>query len=189
MILSTEKYACVRVCYCKWYVPWSKSVCVCERKRGRTPTGHTHFIISHTLTPAAEVRGVMVQIWLLQMEPLTPNSLNLTERETSHSSHLTQRAPQELKETHMGGRGSLHLPFLVFLILSITETVFTREKRTAALGPRDSSCNITRLIIFFSCTHTVGSKTWQHTYALSLGNNIQLCISWIIILYQNISAY
>jgi len=37
-------------------------MCACVRKRGRTPTGHTHFIFSHTLTPAAEVRGVMVQI-------------------------------------------------------------------------------------------------------------------------------
>lgn len=69
-----------------------------EKDRKDTHWTHTHFIISHTLAPAAEVRGVMVQMRLLQMEPLTPNSLNLVERETSHSSHLTQRVPQELKE-------------------------------------------------------------------------------------------
>lgn len=130
---------------------------VCVRKRGKTPTGHTHFIFSHTLTPAAEVRGVMVQIRLLQMEPLTPNSLNLTERETSHSSHLTQRVPQELKETQTGG--SSRMPFL---ILAINEMVITREKRTLVLGPRDSSVAMLQLMILFSCTHTVGSQTRQH---------------------------
>lgn len=131
-----------------------------EKERKDTHWTHTHFIISHTLTPAAEVRGVMVQIRLLQMEPLTPNSLNLTERETSHSSHLTQRVPQELKETQTGG--SSRMPFLIFLILAITETVITREKRTPVLGPCDSSVAMLQLMILFSCTHTVGSQTRQH---------------------------
>lgn len=134
-------------------------VCVWEERKD-THWIHTHFIISHTLTPAAEVRGIMVQIRLLQMEPLTPNSLNLTERETSHSSHLTQRVPQELKETQTGG--SSRMPFLIFLIFAITDTVIMREKRTVVLGPCDSSVVMLQLMILFSCTHRGFTNMTKH---------------------------
>ncbi len=59
-------------------------------------------------------------------------------------------------------RGSSRMPFLIFLILAITETVITREKRTPVLGACDSSVAMLQLMILFSCTHTVGSQTRQH---------------------------
>lgn len=74
-----------------------------------------------------------------------------------------------------GGRGSLRLPFLIFLILSITETVFTREKRTAALGPRDSSCNITRLIVFFFHVHILWGQKHDNILTLRLSGTIYRC--------------
>lgn len=161
MMFSTGKYMCVWVCYCKWYVPWSKNVlyvCVCEKEKKDTHRTHSFYLLTHSDSCCWGKRRNA-------SNTTPPNGAShskqpqFNERETSHSSHLTQHVPQGLKETHTGlgvGGCSLRLPFLIFLILSITETV----------------------IIFFMYTYR--GFTNMTTHAMSLWSNIQLCILWII---------